>query len=71
MKKYNDVAFTLGSLADYMRDKGATKFEQDCHQILRRVVVILEDQAIEDEKQKLRIDELERQLQKLRRDVNC
>ena len=69
MKRYNDAAFALGSLADHMREKGATKFEQDCHQVLRRVVAILEDHAVEDEKQKLRIADLERQLQKLRRDV--
>ena len=52
MNKYNDVGVALGTIADYIRDNGGTPIERDYHLILRRIIVILEEHAQEDEKQK-------------------
>ena len=72
MNKYADVGIALGTIADYIREKGGSPIERDYHAVLRRMIVILEEHAIEDEKQKKqladafsRIADLDLKIQKL------
>lgn len=49
MNKYADVGVALGTIADYIRDKGGSPIERDYHAVLRRIIVILEEHAKTDE----------------------
>lgn len=51
MNKYADVGVALGTIADYIRDKGGSPIERDYHAVLRRIIVILEEHAKTDEAQ--------------------
>ena len=72
MNKYTDVGVALGTIADYIRDKGCSPIDRDYHAVLCRMIVILEEHAAAEEKQKQqladafsRIADLDMKIQKL------
>jgi hypothetical protein len=65
LNKYQDVGVSLGTIADYIREKGASPVERDYHAVFVRLLHILEVQAMTLDEAKTKIDKLEDQMARL------
>jgi DNA-binding transcriptional MerR regulator len=67
LNKYHDVGVSLGTIADYIREKGASPVERDYHAVFIRMLHILETQAMTLDEAKVKIDKLEDQVRELQK----
>jgi hypothetical protein len=59
LNKFQDVGISLGTIADFIREKGASPIERDYHAVFVRMIGILEQHEATINEAKQKIDALE------------
>ena len=67
LNKFLDVGIWLGTIADFIREKGSTEIERDYHAIFVRMIVILEQHEATIEELKQETDSLKCEVAALKR----
>ena len=67
LNKFSDVGIWLGTIADFIREKGSTAIERDYHAIFVRMLGILEQHEATIEEAKRKINTLEDEVAALKR----